>query len=106
LQGSWGQLQTDGTLLRVIAKKGLVSAGAEFFDQLLSGNCPADWTKSAAVVGRTMADALDSGHWINDSYLFWRVAERTASRQIQADGDPRKWAEVEWSQLPKVRRLS
>jgi hypothetical protein len=106
LQGSWGQLQTDGTLLRVIAKKGLVSAGAEFFDQFLLGNCPADWTKSAAVVGRTMADALESRHWINDSYLFWRVAELTASKRIQADGDPRKWAEVEWSQLPKVRRLS
>jgi len=106
LQGNWRQFQTEGAVLRVIGEKRLVSAGAEFFDELLLGNCPADWTKSAAVVGRTMTDAMDRGHWINDSYLFWRVSELTAAGRMQADGDPRRWSAVEWSELPKVRKLA
>jgi len=81
----WAQLVREAALLRVVLDGRLQSVPADFFDDALLKNAPAEWTPFYRIIGQTMAGALDD-HRLDDSFLRWRLSELVHAGALELDG--------------------
>lgn len=84
--GRWDELIADGALLRVIENGVLQSVSDDYFDPILLARCPQDWSEWRRVIGYAMVDVWDSGHWIGDEPLIWRLRSLIESGHIECLG--------------------
>jgi hypothetical protein len=83
----WATLVSDDALVRVVENGTLNSASNDYFDNFLLAQCPATWGKWIKVVGDTMGDVWDAGHWVGDETVIWRLRALIQDGQIECDGE-------------------
>ena len=57
-----------------------------FYDRLLLKNCTQEFQKTAFVIGSSYLDFLETGQYVNDAYLNWRLKELVKSGKLKAEG--------------------
>ncbi len=77
----WKQLKEDNAALRVVTRRGLVSAPITYFDNLISSHITQDWQKCARVLGMTLVDHIDGPFYQTGDLLLW------ARLRVLADTD-------------------
>jgi hypothetical protein len=83
----WDSLMAEDTLLRIVQDGQLRSVPPDIFDDAVVRNCPAEWTRWSRVMGNAMADLMNEGHAVDESFIRWRFFELVASGRLQVDGD-------------------
>ena len=84
----WDRLRREDAPLRIIADGRLVSAPETVFDAELVAAVGADWTACVNVIGRVMADQLDTPYLRTDgAVLWWRLRTLIAAGAVDGDGD-------------------
>jgi hypothetical protein len=67
----WKHLREENAALRVVTRRGLVSAPITYFDNLISSHITQDWQKCARVLGMTLADHIDGPFYQTGDLLLW-----------------------------------
>ena len=83
----WSELVREKALLRIAKFGELQSVDSDYFDEIILRHCPAAWAKWHRIVGDTMGDAWEAGHYPDDSLLKWRLNELVRSGALEVHGD-------------------
>jgi hypothetical protein len=86
----WSRLRTENAPLRVVADNEIKSAPLTFFDPLLLSHAKSEWQKSAMVIGKALAEFLDTSViQTGDLLLASRLCSIVDAGLLEARGDMR-----------------
>src|SRR5205085_10593632 len=88
LQGNWESLVADHTWLRVVKKHQLISEPEDYFDEFIIHFSGYRWTPTRRIAAQVMNAVYESGHFMDDKFIFWRMRHLVEAGVIACICDP------------------